>query len=66
MVFLVGQGVRGGIIGAMPSLTDLIDGEPKMITDFRQVYAAVLEDWLGLAAPEVLSGRFARLRLFQT
>jgi uncharacterized protein (DUF1501 family) len=64
-VFLAGPGVRGGVLGAMPSLTDLIDGEPKMTTDFRQVYAAVLEDWLGLAAEEVLAGRFMRAPLFQ-
>ena len=32
----------------VPSLTDLVDGDPKISTDFRRVYAAVLEDWLGL------------------
>jgi uncharacterized protein (DUF1501 family) len=65
-VFLAGPGVRGGAVGAMPSLTDLIDGEPRMTTDFRQVYAAVLEDWLGVAANEVLAGQFVRASLFQT
>jgi uncharacterized protein (DUF1501 family) len=63
-VLLAGAGVQGGVVGTMPSLTDLIDGEPKMTTDFRQVYAAVLEDWLGLAAQEVLAGPFARVPLF--
>lgn len=66
IVFLAGPGVRGGVVGAVPSLTELIDGEPKMTTDFRQVYAAVLEDWLGLPAQEVLNGQFARPRLFKT
>jgi uncharacterized protein (DUF1501 family) len=64
-VFLSGPGVRGGAGGAMPSLTDLDRGEPKMTTDFRGVYAAVLEDWLGLASRDVLGGRFDRPPLFR-
>jgi hypothetical protein len=49
----------------MPSLTDLVQGEPRMTTDFRQVYATVIQDWLGLAAEEAVGGRFARLPLFR-
>jgi uncharacterized protein (DUF1501 family) len=64
-VFLAGPGVQGGVVGAMPSLTDLVDGEPKMTTDFRAVYATILEDWLGLPAADVLAGRFARLEIFK-
>src|SRR5438132_4483358 len=62
-VFLAGPGIQGGVAGAVPSLTDLAGGEPKMTTDFRRVYAAVLEDWLGLAAKEVVGGQFERLAL---
>jgi uncharacterized protein (DUF1501 family) len=40
--------VAGGLLGTMPRLTDLDKGEPKMTTDFRQVYASVLGSWLGL------------------
>jgi uncharacterized protein (DUF1501 family) len=65
-VFLAGPGVRGGLAGSMPSLTNLVEGEPKMTTDFRQVYAAVLEDWLGLPCREVLNGDFARLPVYRT
>jgi len=65
-VFLAGPGVRGGVAGDAPSLTDLVDGEPKMTTDFRQVYTAVLEDWLGLPAQQVLGGQFERPHLFQS
>src|SRR5207302_338842 len=46
-VFVAGPSVQGGVVGMMPSLTDLVGGEPKMTTDFRGVYAAVLESWLG-------------------
>jgi uncharacterized protein (DUF1501 family) len=64
-VFAAGPGVRGGTVGSMPSLTDLAGGEPKLTTDFRQVYATVLEDWLGVAAGEVLAGQFERLPLIR-
>ena len=57
--------MRGGPRGTAPSLTDLAGGEPKMTTDFRGVSAAVLEDWLGLPAGEVLGGPFDRPPLFR-
>jgi uncharacterized protein (DUF1501 family) len=64
-VFLVGPGVRGGVCGSTPSLTELDKGEPRMTTDFRRVYASVLEDWLGLGSRDVLNGRFERIELFR-
>lgn len=42
-VLLLGAGVRGGWHGAAPSLTDLDDGDLKFTTDFRDVYATLLE-----------------------
>jgi uncharacterized protein (DUF1501 family) len=65
VVFLAGPGVRGGVTGTMPSLTELETGEPKMTTDFRGVYAAALTDWLGLPA-ESLGGPFERAALFRS
>jgi uncharacterized protein (DUF1501 family) len=62
-VFLAGPGVRGGVCDTMPSLTELERGEPRMTTDFRRVYATVLEDWLGLAARDLLGGAFERMPL---
>ena len=62
-VFLAGPGVRPGLHGAYPSLTDLVDGDLKMTVDFRRVYATVLEDWLGLASKEALGGAFEPLPL---
>ncbi len=63
--FLAGPGVRGGVCGSTPSLTDLEAGEPRMTTDFRRVYAAVLERWLGLSSKEVLGGALGPLGLFR-
>jgi uncharacterized protein (DUF1501 family) len=65
-VFLAGPGVKGGLVGAAPSLTDLEEGDLKMGIDFRRVYASVLEDWLGLPAKAALHGTFEKLPLFRT
>jgi uncharacterized protein (DUF1501 family) len=64
-VFLAGPAVRAGLAGTMPSLTDLEGGEPKSTADFRRVYAAALEDWLGLPTRAALGGEFAKLPLFR-
>jgi uncharacterized protein (DUF1501 family) len=64
VVLLAGPGVRGGIAGSMPSLTELVDGEPRMTTDFRRIYASLLESWLGLSSRAVLDGSFAPAPLF--
>jgi uncharacterized protein (DUF1501 family) len=65
-VFLAGGRVRGGLVGATPSLGDLEGGDLKMSIDFRRVYATALEDWLGLPARAVLAGDFERLPLFRS
>ena len=62
-MFVAGGQVRGGLIGEHPSLTDLVDGDVQHHTDFRQVYATVLEGWLGSPSEPLLAGEFARLPL---
>ena len=57
-VFLVGSQVKPGLIGKHPSLTDLDDGDLKFHTDFRGVYAALLENWLGWPAAPILGDGF--------
>jgi uncharacterized protein (DUF1501 family) len=66
-VFLVGSGVKAGLVGTAPSLLELDEkhGDLKAGIDFRQVYATVLEDWLGLSAKAALGGTFERLPLFR-
>ena len=63
-VILAGNRIAGGLHGATPSLTDLDAGDLKMTTDFRQVYASLLENWLGLPASAALGGRFGTMPLF--
>jgi uncharacterized protein (DUF1501 family) len=52
-------------VGETPSLLNLEDGDLKVGLDFRQVYATVLEDWLGLPARTVVGGEFERLPVFR-
>jgi uncharacterized protein (DUF1501 family) len=66
-VFLAGPGVKGGLVGTTPPLLDLDPkhGDLRRSLDFRQVYAAALQDWLGLPAKEALGGTFEPLPLFR-
>ena len=58
-MFLVGGKVKAGVVGRHPSLTDLPQGNLVHHTDFRQVYAAVLDKWLGVPSKDVLGEAFA-------
>ena len=51
LAFCVGKSVKGGLYGGYPDLTSLdSNGNMKYTTDFRSLYATVLERWLGQAA----------------
>jgi uncharacterized protein (DUF1501 family) len=65
-VLLAGSRVRGGLVGATPRLLDLDDGDLKWSLDFRRVYAAVLEGWLGVSAKAVLGETFKPLPVFRS
>lgn len=45
-LFVAGAGVKGGLHGKHPSLTDLHEGDIKHTVDFRSVYGTLLSDWL--------------------
>ena len=57
-LFLAGPSVSGGVIGKHPSLDDLDTGDLKHHTDFRRLYATLLDGWLGCDSRAVLSGRW--------
>lgn len=58
-MFLIGSAVKAGVHGKMPSLTDLDDrGNLKMATDFRNVYAAVLDKFLKAPSEVVLGQKY--------
>ena len=60
-MFLAGGKVKPGLLGKYPSLTDLDEGDLKFTTDFRSIYAAVLEQWLGVKAKPILGDEFPSL-----
>ncbi len=62
-LFLVGGGTKGGIYGDAPSLAATNMGNVRFTTDFRNVYATVLERWLGRPSAPVLNGTFEPLAL---
>jgi uncharacterized protein (DUF1501 family) len=64
-VLLAGRQTKGGLVGATPDLADLDDGDIKMSTDLRQIYATILTDWLGLDAASVLGGNFAKVDIIR-
>jgi uncharacterized protein (DUF1501 family) len=57
-MLLVGSRVRSGLIGEHPSLTNLQAGNLPHRIDFRQVYASVLDRWLGVPSRQVLGQAF--------
>lgn len=63
-VLFAGRKLNPGLIGSMPSLTDLENGDLKFHTDFRSVYATVLKHWLACEPDEVLGGDFSSIDLF--
>jgi len=57
-LFVLGAGVKPGLYGTAPSLTDLDQGDLKHTTDFRSVYATVLDRWLKTPSEKVLGRAF--------
>jgi uncharacterized protein (DUF1501 family) len=60
-IFLAGGKLKSGLVGSHPSLTDLDNGAMKFHTDFRRVYATVLDRWLGFDSRTVLNRQFELL-----
>ena len=64
-VYVMGASVKGGHHGQAPDLTRLnAEGNMVHTVDFRQVYASVIEQWMGADSAALLNGRFATLPLF--
>lgn len=64
-MFIAGTPVAGGLYGERPSLTKLDKKNFKFTTDFRRVYASLLEGWLGAPSEVVLNGRYEQLPLIR-
>lgn len=64
-LFLFGGALQGGLIGEHPSLTKLHRGDLVHHTDFRSVYATLLDQWLKTPSAAVLGRRFGDLPLLR-
>jgi uncharacterized protein (DUF1501 family) len=66
VMMAMGGGVRGGIFGTAPNLRNTPDNptlensgnDVRYETDFRSVYAAVIDSWLGGDSVAVLGGNY--------
>jgi uncharacterized protein (DUF1501 family) len=66
LMFVVGNKVKGGHYGKIPSLTELDAGDNLLYTtDFRRVYATMIAGWLGLRDTRpLLNGEFEPFKMF--
>jgi uncharacterized protein (DUF1501 family) len=66
LMMALGGGVHGGLYGTAATLDDTPDNptlensgrDVKHETDFRGVYARVIDDWLGADSVSILGGDF--------
>lgn len=61
MFFISGGLKKQGLLNGMPDLSDLNEGDLKHKVDFKNVYATVLNKWLGADDKEILGGKFEYL-----
>jgi uncharacterized protein (DUF1501 family) len=60
-MFVFGKGVKAGVVGKHPSLTDLDQGDLKYNVDFRSVYASILQNWMETPSKPILGQQFPLL-----
>jgi len=60
-MFVIGGGITGGLYGKHPSLDALDNGDATFTTDFRSVYATIVEKWFQRPTTGVLAGSFPTL-----
>ena len=66
VMFVVGNGVKGGHYGEVPSLTKLAEGDNlAYTTDFRRVYQTLISEWLEHGrSQDILRGEFKTFDMF--
>ncbi|MDQ6747239.1 MAG: DUF1501 domain-containing protein, partial [Candidatus Dormibacteraeota bacterium] len=65
-LLVAGDGVKGGVYGDPPALGNLDkNGNLPFQTDFRQVYATMLEGWLKVPSDTVIPSTYRPLPLLQ-
>ena len=63
-VFLIGEGLPSKrVLNEAPNLTKLDEGDLVYSIDFRQIYATLLRDYLGVDDVAILGRKFDGLKL---
>ncbi|MBD0293754.1 MAG: DUF1501 domain-containing protein, partial [Flavisolibacter sp.] len=62
MFFVSGGLKEKGLINPLPDLANLEDGDLKYSIDFKNVYATVLNKWLGADAEKILGAKYNLLQ----
>ena len=62
MFFISGGLKQKGLLNALPDLSDLNDGDLKHKVDFKNVYATVLNKWLGTNDKMILGKQYDHLK----
>ena len=62
-LFVMGSRVKGGLHGTPASLNLAHNQDLTFSTDFRSVYATMLDRWMGCPSEKVLGGKFADLAI---
>ena len=62
MFFISGGLKEKGMLNALPDLSDLNEGDLKHKVDFKNVYATVLNKWLGTDDQAILGKRYEHLK----
>lgn len=63
-MFLFGGNLKGGLVGPNPDLANLERGDVKWHTDFRQVYATILDQWMGGDSATLFGKSFEHVAAF--
>lgn len=64
-MFIIGDKIKGGFYGEQPPLSKLVDGDLAVTSDFRDVYATLLEDVLKSPAERYLNNWKGRTNFYK-